>query len=70
MKINLKDDQKASYVYVQSQFGFKSKVDWSGIRETPAGSAGLKETPHNHCDEEHPLSIPEAGFYNENQPAG
>jgi hypothetical protein len=45
VKINLQDDQNVTYVYVQSQFGFISKVDWRGRCETPAGKAGQRETP-------------------------
>ncbi len=40
-KSTQQDDQNAAYVYVHSQFGFNSKVDWRGRSETPAGSACL-----------------------------
>ncbi|MED1205910.1 hypothetical protein [Heyndrickxia acidicola] len=70
VKINWQDDQNATYVYVQSKFGFKTKVDWSGRCETPAGSAGLRETPQERATRRLPAArgkrVPEA----EINPAG
>ncbi|MED1204503.1 hypothetical protein [Heyndrickxia acidicola] len=38
-------DGSTSNVYLKAKCRIEHNVDWSGRHETPAGSAGLRETP-------------------------